>query len=135
MKIKNSVGRTRMINLPAELGWISKNLPLGPWPSGCALGPRALGQVFIDPPSLCWQVYPRPVTFIEYSYTRIGRLSKNIYMYFMSRLFDLIQTMSDCVSALCERETIIYFLTGIAWQGAPLSEKCIFAVLVTKLVH
>ena len=28
-----------MINLPAELGWISKNLPLGPWPLGCALGP------------------------------------------------------------------------------------------------
>ena len=48
-----------MINLPAELGWISKNLPLGPRPSGCALGPRALGQVFTDPPSLCWQVYPR----------------------------------------------------------------------------
>ena len=48
-----------MINLPAELGWISKNLPLGPWPSGCALGLRALGQVFTDPPSLCWQVYPR----------------------------------------------------------------------------
>ena len=47
-----------MINLPAELGWISKNLPLGPWPSGCALGPRALGQVFTDPPLLCWQVYP-----------------------------------------------------------------------------
>ena len=49
-----------MINLPAELGWISKNLPFGPWPSGCALGSRALGQVFTDPPSLCWQVYPKP---------------------------------------------------------------------------
>jgi hypothetical protein len=49
-----------MINLPAELGWISKNLPLGPRASGCALGPRALGQVFTDPPSLCWQVYPNP---------------------------------------------------------------------------
>ena len=47
-----------MINLPAELGWISKHLPLGPRPSGCALGPWALGQVFTDPPLLCWQVYP-----------------------------------------------------------------------------
>ena len=46
---QHSVGRTRMINLPAELGWISKNLPLGP---------RASGQVFTDPPSLFWQVYP-----------------------------------------------------------------------------
>ena len=55
---QHSVGRTRMINLPAELGWISKHLPLGPRPSGCALGLRALGQVFTDPPSFCWQVYP-----------------------------------------------------------------------------
>ena len=56
---QHSVGRTRLINLPAELGWISKNLPRGPRPSGCALGPWALGQVFTDPPELCWQVYPR----------------------------------------------------------------------------
>ena len=39
-----------MINMPAELGWISKNLPLSP---------RALGQDFTDPPLLCWQVYSR----------------------------------------------------------------------------
>ena len=37
---QHSVGTTRMINLPAELGWISKNLPLGPWaaPSGLWAG-------------------------------------------------------------------------------------------------
>ena len=42
-----------MINLPAELGWISKNLPLGP---------RAFSQVFTDPLLLCWQVHHRPNT-------------------------------------------------------------------------
>ena len=35
------------INLPAEQGLVSKNLPQGP---------RAEGKVFTDPPELCWQV-------------------------------------------------------------------------------
>ena len=30
---QHSVGRTIMINLPAELEWFSKNLPLDPWAS------------------------------------------------------------------------------------------------------
>ena len=41
------VGEQIVMNLPAEQGWVSKNLP---W------GPRAKGQVFTDPPKLCWQV-------------------------------------------------------------------------------
>ena len=44
------------INLPAERGWVSKNLPQGPRPEGAARGPRAEGQVFADSPELCWQV-------------------------------------------------------------------------------
>ena len=36
---QHSLRRTKLINLPAELRWFSKNLPLGPWPSG--LGPWA----------------------------------------------------------------------------------------------
>ena len=44
------------INLPAERGWVSKNLPQGPRPEGAARGPRAEGQGFTDPPELCWQV-------------------------------------------------------------------------------
>ena len=37
---QHSVGGTRMMNLPAELGWISKNLPFGPRaaPSGLGAG-------------------------------------------------------------------------------------------------
>ena len=37
---EHSVGGTIMINQPAELGWINKNLPLGLWaaPSGLDLG-------------------------------------------------------------------------------------------------
>ena len=34
-----SVGRTRMINLPAELGWISKTMTLGPWAASSGLEP------------------------------------------------------------------------------------------------
>ena len=52
---QHSVGRIRMINLPAELGWVSKNLPLSP-----QAAPSGLGQVFTDPPSLCWQVHHKP---------------------------------------------------------------------------
>ena len=37
-----------VMNLPAERGWVSKNLPRGP---------RAEGHVFIDPPELSWQVH------------------------------------------------------------------------------
>ena len=40
--------RKIMINLPTDIRWFSKNLPLGG-----ALGPWALGQVLTDPPSLC----------------------------------------------------------------------------------
>ena len=36
------------MNLPAQIRWISKNLPLDA---------RASGQVFTDLPSLCWQVH------------------------------------------------------------------------------
>ena len=39
------------INLPAERGWVSKNLP-----EARGHSPRAEEQVFTDPPELCWQV-------------------------------------------------------------------------------
>ena len=42
---QHSVGRTSMINLPAELGWISKNLPLGP---------RAAGRFLTDLQTQVW---------------------------------------------------------------------------------
>ena len=41
--------------------------------------------------------------------------------------------MFDCVSALCKREAIIYFLTGIAWPGAPLSKKMYFCSAGNKI--
>ena len=50
-----SIGRTRMINLQAELRWISKNLPLGLWAAPSGLGP--LGRFLLTHPLLCWQVY------------------------------------------------------------------------------
>ena len=48
---QHSVGRTRMMNLPAELEWISNNLR--PWASE---------QVFTDPSLLCWQVHHKRVS-------------------------------------------------------------------------
>ena len=39
-----------VMNLPAERGWVSKNLPQGP-------RAPAEGQVFTDPPKLCWEVH------------------------------------------------------------------------------
>ena len=51
--LESVVVRERFVmNLPAELGWVSKNLPLGP-----RAAPSGLGQVFTDPPELCWQVH------------------------------------------------------------------------------
>ena len=38
-----------VMNLLAERGWVSKNLPRGP-------RAQAEGQVLTDPPELCWQV-------------------------------------------------------------------------------
>lgn len=44
--LESVVVRERFVmNLPAERGWVSKNLPEG------------RGQVFTDPPELCWQVH------------------------------------------------------------------------------
>ena len=40
------------MNLPAEGGWVSKNLL-----EARGRSPRAEGQVFTDPPELCWQVH------------------------------------------------------------------------------
>ena len=51
--LESVVVRERLVmNLPAELGWVSKNLPLGLWAA-----PSGLGLVFTDPPELCWQVH------------------------------------------------------------------------------
>ena len=52
----------RMLNLPAELGWVSENLPFSP---RLRLGPQ--GRFFTDPPSLCWQVHPKPLLLIMVS--------------------------------------------------------------------
>ena len=59
---QHSVGRTRMINLPAELGWISKNLPLGPRPSG--LGHR--GRFLLTHPRSAGRFIPNSQTMGGY---------------------------------------------------------------------
>ena len=51
--LESVVVRERFVmNLPAERGWVSKNLP-----EARGRSPRAEGQVFTDPPELCWQVH------------------------------------------------------------------------------
>ena len=45
---EHSAGRTKIINLPGELGWISQNLPLSPW--AVLSGIRSLGRFLLNHP-------------------------------------------------------------------------------------
>ena len=47
-----SICPENVMNLPAEQGRVSKNLP-----EARERSPRAEGQVFTDPPEFCWQVH------------------------------------------------------------------------------
>ena len=91
---QHSVARTRMINLPAELGWISKNLPLSPRPSGCALAlalclgpwggflmshPRSAGRFIPDH----WILSSETFFNRFFSFTRIFLASE----FFLPRIF------------------------------------------------
>ena len=58
-----------MINLPVELGSISKNLPLGPW---------AFGQVYTDKPMFCWQVYSSQVQCEQYGAVCTGSVQSGV---------------------------------------------------------
>ena len=56
---------------PASRAWVGQWKP-APQPSAA---PRASGQVFTDPPSLCWQVYtsPMPVIYLKQCWHRLFR--------------------------------------------------------------
>ena len=133
---QHSVGRTRNINLPAELGWISKNLPLGPRPLGCALGPQALGQFFTDPPSICYLVRevvltPLPVPLL---------LHLLVYFFFrVSTFFNTLKSLRDSVEVFNSEDHVPFsWNTLIRHQGSQLagSKHTMLVVLVQcALLH
>ena len=80
---QHSVGRTRMINLPAELGWISKNLPLGPWAVPSGFG--SWGRFLLTQPCSAGRFIPdlneqtsRSFVINEHKLTQLNNISRNV---------------------------------------------------------